>query len=120
MLRTLEVFTAAAEWGAKGGFSAADLEEALLAVFADLDRPLSPGGSGAQEFANWQQGLTLEIRQECRDRLLAVTRTDLMRVADLYLLEGKKQSAISVIASEETLLRANAEAKENPFTIEQI
>ena len=120
LLRTLEVFGAAAEWGAKGGFSAADLEEALLAVFADLDRPLSPGGRGAREFANWQQGLTLEIRQECRDRLLAVTRTDLMRVAGLYLLEGKKQSAVSVIAGEEALLRANAEGKENPFTIERI
>ena len=120
LLRTLEVFTAAAEWGASGGFSAADLEEALLAVFADLDRPLAPGGSGAREFANWQQGLTLQIRQECRERLLAVTRTDLMRVAGLYLLEGSKQSAISVIAGEETLLRANAEGKENHFTIARI
>jgi Zn-dependent M16 (insulinase) family peptidase len=64
--------------------------------------------------------LTLEIRQACRDRLLAVTRTDLMRVADLYLREGKKHSAISVIAGEETLLRANAEGKDNPFTIERI
>jgi Zn-dependent M16 (insulinase) family peptidase len=120
LLRTLEVFTAAAEWGANGGFSAADLEEALLAVFADLDRPLAPGGCGAREFANWQQGLTLEIRQECRDRLLAVTRPDLMRVAGIYLLDGKTQSAISVIAGEETLLRANAEGKENPFVIARI
>ncbi len=120
LLRTLEVFVAAAEWGAKGGFSAADLEEALLAVFADLDRPLSPGGCGAQEFANWQQGLTLEIRQECRDRLLAVTRSDLMRVAELYLLEQRSQSAISVIAGEETLLRANAETKEQPFSLARI
>jgi Zn-dependent M16 (insulinase) family peptidase len=120
LLRTLDVFVAAAEWGASGGFSAADLEEALLAAFADLDRPLSPGGSGAQEFANWQQGLTLKIRQECRDRLLAVTRKDLMAVAGHYLLEGRAQSAISVIAGEETLLRANAEGKAPPFTIERI
>jgi hypothetical protein len=120
LLRTLEVFVAAAEWGARGGFSAADLEEALLAVFADLDRPLSPGGCGAQEFANWQQGLTLEIRQECRDRLLAVTRSDLMLVADRYLLAGRSKSAISVIAGEEALLRANAEGKESPFTIARI
>ncbi|MDO9081638.1 MAG: insulinase family protein [Desulfuromonadales bacterium] len=120
LLRTLEVFVAAAEWGAKGGFSAVDLEEALLAVFADLDRPLSPGGRGAQEFANGQQGLTLEIRQESRDRLLTVTRSDLMRVAELYLLEGRSQSAISVIASEETLLSANAETKEGPFTLARI
>lgn len=120
LLRTLDVFVAAAQWGASGGFSAADLDEALLAVFADLDRPLSPGGSGAQEFANWQQGLTLQVRQKCRDRLLAVTRSDLMRVAELYLLEGRAQSAISVIAGEETLLRANAEAKEHPFTIARI
>ena len=120
LLRTLEVFIAAAEWGAKGGFSATDLEEALLAVFADLDRPLSPGGRGAQEFANWQQGLTLQLRQECRDRLLAVSRGDLMRVAELYLLKGRSQSAISVIASEEALLRANAEMKEQPFTLARI
>lgn len=120
LLRTLDVFVAAAEWGASGGFSAADLEEALLAVFADLDRPLSPGGSGSQEFANWQQGLTLEVRQAFRGRLLAVTRNDLMRVAELYLLEGRAQSAISVIAGEETLLRANAESKDLSFTIERI
>lgn len=120
LLRTLEVFTSAAEWGASGGFSTSDLEESLLAVFADLDRPLSPGGCGAQEFANLQQGLTLEIRQECRDRLLSVTRSDLMRVADLYLLSGQEVSAISVIASEDALLRANAETEGLPFTIERI
>lgn len=120
LLRTLEVFADAAEWGAKGAFSDADLEEALLAVFADLDRPLAPGGSGAQEFANWQQGLTLEMRQEYRDRLLVVTRSDLMRVAEFYLVEGKGLSAVSVIASEDVLLRANAEGRGAPFTIERI
>ena len=120
LLRTLDVFTAAVQWGADGEFSATDLEEALLAVFADLDRPLSPGGSGAQEFANRQQGLTLEVRQECRDRLLAVTRKDLMRVAGEYLLGGSGKSAVSVIAGEEALLKANQSAKDHPFTLARI
>jgi len=117
--RTLRVYDDALAWVVSGAFTTNDLDEALLAVFADLDRPLSPGGRGNREFDNLQQGLTQELRQRHRDRLLAVDRDDLLRVARRHLLEGAV-SAVSVLGAEESLLRANQELGAAALLIERV
>jgi hypothetical protein len=109
LTQTVRVYDAAAQWAADGAFTDEEIDEAVLAVFSDLDRPLSPGGRGHQEFANTRQGLTRQMRQTLRAGVLTTTREDLQRVAQSYLVEGRQQSAISVIAGEEALLKANTE-----------
>ena len=37
------------------------LQEAILASFGELDRPLSPGGRGHREFLYARQGVTLAM-----------------------------------------------------------
>ena len=109
ILRTLNVYDDAVEWVISGDFSDESIKEAILAVFSDLDRPLSPSGQAAQEFANLRQGLTLEMRNELRGKLLAVDRKALISAAETYLRQDVADHAVSVLAGEAALEKANAE-----------
>jgi len=104
--RTLDVYEQALQWVEKGDFDQEKIKEAVLAVFSALDRPLSPGGLGAHEFANSLQGLTLDIRQQFRERLLAVTKEQLIRVARTYLTDKLSDSPVSILSNEEILRKA--------------
>jgi len=103
---TLEVFEKAVDWAVAGRFTDEDIKEAILALFSDLDRPLSPGGRGSREFANLRQGLSLEMRNRYRARLLALGREELTRSAKLYLRDGWERRSVTVISSEEALKKA--------------
>ncbi len=120
LTRTLGVYRQAVDWALAGSFSRDDVKEAILAVFGGLDRPLSPGGRGNREFANQLQGLTLEMRQQLRERVLAVDREALTAAAARYLLEGWRNSAVAVVSGEEQLRQANDELVEDKLTIEKI
>jgi len=121
LARTLRVFDEAANWAAGGHFDTQGIDEAVLAVFGDLDRPLAPGSRGAREFANLRQGMTLELRQQLRQRILAVDRKQLMAAAENYLVVGRTDSVVSVIGGEGALLAANRElAAEEKLEVERI
>ncbi len=109
IVRTLEVYDRAIEWAANGKFDQQQIEEAVLSVFADLDRPLSPGGRGSHEFANLLQGLGPEKRQQLRQKVLAATRADLARAAQVWLADNREQGAVAVIAGRDMLEAANRE-----------
>ncbi|MCK4690497.1 MAG: peptidase M16, partial [Desulfuromonadales bacterium] len=118
ILRTLEVYDQAIDWAAAGEFPADSVKEAILAVFSDLDKPLSPAGLGAQEFANLRQGMTLEMRNKLRRQLLAVDAAALQRVAETYLQKGS--SAVSVLAGEAALQQANEQLGEMALELRKI
>ncbi len=118
ILRTLDVYDQAIDWVVQGEFSAETLKEAILAVFSDLDKPLSPAGSGAQEFANLRQGMTLQMRNRMREKLLAVDAAALQAVAQKYLQQG--QSAVSVLAGETALKQANEQLGDKTLELRKI
>lgn len=120
IVRTLNVFDDAINWAVAGHFNAQAVDEAVLAVFSDLDRPLSPGSRGSREFANQLQGLSEGLRQQFRERVLAVRTTDLTRVAERYLLMKRSQSAVTVIAGRDMLEKANLELQGDSLEIEAI
>jgi len=103
LLRTLEVYNQAVEWVGSGEFSEEMLQEAILAAFGELDRPLSPGGRGHREFLYHQQGVTLAMRQDFRDRLLACDREAIRRVAASCFAGEQARCAIGILAGEELL-----------------
>ena len=105
ILRTLQVYDDAVDWAVAGDFPDDSLKESILAVFGDLDKPLSPAGAGAEEFANIRQGMTLEMRNRMRQQLLAVDVAALQRVAGKYLKNGV--SSVAVLAGEPALQQAN-------------
>ena len=115
--RTLQVYDDAVHWAVAGEFSDEAINEALLSVFSNLDRPLSPGSRGNHEFSNLRQGLTLEMRQQYRRNLLATTRDDLQRVAKKYMLENPTDPVDSILASEDKL---KSELDETVITINRV
>ncbi|MEA3544526.1 MAG: insulinase family protein, partial [Thermodesulfobacteriota bacterium] len=46
IVRTLQVYNQAIDWAVAGDFPPDSIKEAVLAVFGDLDKPLSPAGAG--------------------------------------------------------------------------
>ncbi len=118
--RTLKVYDDAVAWAISGKFDDEAIKEAILAVFGDLDRPLSPGGKGHREFANQRQGLSLEMRNEQRRRILAIDRATLVAAAEKYLRQGRPNSSVAVVAGEEALKKANAELGGEALEIRQI
>ena len=109
LLRTLEVYRQAIDWACQGEFTGEMLREAILAVFSELDRPLSPGGRGHREFLCQQQGLTMALRQAMRDSILAVSRADLAAAAHRHLRSGFDASAVGVLAGDALLETARPE-----------
>lgn len=120
LVRTLKVYRDAVDWAVGGQFSDSEIKEAILAVFGDLDRPLSPASKGLREFGCRQQQLTLEMRQGLRSRVLATDRAGLQRVASQYLDAGWDRSAVGVVSAEETLRQANLELPGLQLTIDRI
>ena len=119
LVRTLNVFDQAIDWAVAGGFAAESVKEAILAVFSDLDKPLSPAGAGAQEFANLRQGMTLEMRNLMRQRLLAVDAEALQRVARTHL-QNSAQNAVAVLAGEAALKMANEQLGDQSLALKKI
>jgi Zn-dependent M16 (insulinase) family peptidase len=117
LTRTLNVYDDAINWAVAGDFSGEAVKEAILAVFSDLDKPLSPAGCGAHEFANIRQGMTHEMRNTMRQRLLKVDSAKLQDVAKRYLQDAT--GAVAVLAGESALQQAN-EQLEEPLDIIKI
>ncbi len=118
IVRTLQVYEDAIDWAVAGDFPDDSLTESILAVFGDLDKPLSPAGIGGEEFANIRQGMTLEMRNQLRQQLLNVNVAALQRVADRYLKNGI--SSVAVIGGETALQQANEQLGKHPLDLQKV
>lgn len=103
---TLQDFDASIHWLLSTQHKADQLEEALLGIFADMDKPRSPAGEARQAFHNALYGRTPAQRQQLRERLLAVSIADLQRVAEQYLVS--ERASTSVIAPSNKAEQASA------------
>jgi len=120
LLRTLGVYRQAIDWIGSSEFTDEMLQEAILAAFGELDRPLSPGGRGHREFLYARQGVTLAMRQDFRDRLLACDRATILRVAATYLTDERADSAIGILAGDELLTDAHPELEKISTRFERL
>lgn len=84
----------------------AHLEEAILGVISDLDRPSSPAGQAIGTYFGTRHGRDPEQRRRYRRAVLGVTRDDLRRVAEDYLVPERARDA--VVTSEDLLAREPA------------
>ena len=79
----------------------AHLEEAILGVISDLDRPGSPAGQAIGSYFGRRHGRDPDVRRRYRKAVLTVTLGDLRRVADRYLVPERARDA--VVTSESLL-----------------
>ncbi|MDV2081215.1 insulinase family protein [Marinobacter xestospongiae] len=103
---TLTDFDQALDWLQTEDHDPQALEESILGVIGQLDKPRSPAGEARHAFQNRLFGRTPEQQARFRERVLAVTMDDLKRVANTWLTPEK--ASIAVVTSADR--RAEAEA----------
>ena len=81
----------------------AHLEEAILGVISDLDRPSSPAGEAIGSYFAARHGRDPAQRRRYRQAVLGVTLDDLRRVTERYLRPERARDA--VVTSEDLLDR---------------
>jgi len=103
LLDTLADFDRAIDWMLETRHRYDALEQAILGVIGNLDKPGSPAGEAKQHYHNNLFGRTHAQREEFRRRVLALELDDLRRVATSYL---RPQSASTAVITN----KANFEA----------
>lgn len=108
ILSTLNAFDTAIERLLKGDFEDIDLEESKLEMIQGLDVPAAPGSRGDLAYGALREGRTLEIRQAFRDRILSLTREDVIGAVQRQIVPNMASAATVVFAGKELLEKENA------------
>lgn len=91
---TLDDFDQSLTWLEEEDHDAQELEESILGVIGQLDRPRSPAGAARHAFHNQLFGRSPEQRSRFRERVLAVTIDDMKRVARTWLVQDQASTAV--------------------------
>src|SRR5690606_38137820 len=95
---TLEDFDGSVAWLLKEQQDLEDLEQAILGVIGQIDKPRSPAGEAKSAFHSNLFGRSPAQRRRFRERILQVTLDDLRRVAETYL--KPELASVAVITGE--------------------
>lgn len=91
---TMRIMAGAGQWARDRTWSTQDLEEAKLSVFQGYDAPQSVSHEGMRLFLS---GITDDMLQTRRERLLDVTTDQVQRVADEFLVKRASESSIAIL-----------------------
>lgn len=91
---TLNDFDQSISWLLEKPLGDDKVEEAILGVIGSLDKPGSPAGEAIQAFHSELNGRSKASMVEFRNRVLAVTDSDLKRVTSEYLRPEAAQTAV--------------------------
>ena len=91
---TLNDFDKSITWMLSTAVSAQGLEEAILGVVSSIDKPGSPAGEAKQDYHSNIFGRTIAERRQFRQRVLAVTEADLLRVCETYFTNTEASVAV--------------------------
>lgn len=91
---TLADFDASLAWVQNQDHSDESVEEAILGVISQLDRPRSPAGEARHAYHSRLFGRTSEQQQRFRERVLSVTLADMCAVARRWLDPANASTAV--------------------------
>lgn len=94
---SLATFKKAGEFARDRAWSDREIEESKLSTFQGIDAPTSVSTDGSKQFI---YGITEEMDQQMRGRLLEVTKDDVQRVAQKYLAEVSEHNKSTAILGE--------------------
>jgi Zn-dependent M16 (insulinase) family peptidase len=101
LAETLADFDRATTWLMEERHEERQLEEAVLRVLSDIDRPESPAGEAVVAYFGSRHGRTPAHRRAIRRAVMKVGMQDLRRVAERYLVRGT--ASVAVISNDKTL-----------------
>lgn len=115
---TLKIMTESGRWAAERAWTEGELEEAKLSVFQSVDAPQSVAEEGMTLFS---EGITDDMRQVQRERLLDVDAQAVKRVAEMYLVEAleKEMTAVSAVVGARGEWVGKEEWAELPMSVEE-
>jgi presequence protease len=120
IVETLKVYDAAADFIRTGKYSAEDVQEAILQVCSEIDKPDPPGPAARKAFYRKLVSLSDEIRSQFKARLLTLKRRDVKQTAEKYFDKQSAPRAVAAISNAEKLKEANQQLADHPFKLYQI
>lgn len=91
-----------------GDFEESDLEEAKLEIIQGLDSPVAPGSRGDVAYSWYRSGKTPEIRQAYREKLLGLTRQDVIDATRRQIAANIGKGSTVIFAGKDLLEKENA------------
>ena len=92
---TLSTFQRAGSFARDKQWSSRELEESKLGIFQQIDAPTSVSSEASKEF---MYGITEDMDQQMRERLLDVTKDHVQKVAQKYLVDlPEDQRAVCIL-----------------------
>jgi presequence protease len=111
---TMQVIQNAGKFAQHKEWTSRELEEGKLGVFQQIDAPTSVQSDGSQDF---MYGITEDMDQKMRERLLDVTKEDIQEVAQKYLIDASAdQRAVCVLGGKNSSLGSDWEVKNLQMT----
>jgi presequence protease len=107
ILSSINAFYAALNSLLEGDFEDIDLDEAKLELIQSLDMPAAPGSRGDIAYGALREGRTLEIRQAFRNRLLSLTKGEIIDAVQRQIVPQMASAATVVCAGKELLEKEN-------------
>ena len=101
-------------------YSNEDIKEAILQICSEIDKPDPPGSAAKKAFFRKIVSLSDETREQFKKKLLALTRDQVITVAEKYFDDSYGKQAVAVISSEDRLKAANEKLADNPLELFRI
>jgi len=120
IVSTLNAYDNAAAFIRSGNFSDEDVNEAVLQVCSEIDKPDPPGPAARKAFYRKIISLSDEMRTRYKTELLALNRSKVMQAAEKYFDRQDTQKAVAVISGEDKINAANAKLGERPLGLHRI
>ncbi|KAL8714659.1 MAG: hypothetical protein Q9220_001608 [cf. Caloplaca sp. 1 TL-2023] len=113
---TFNIINDAGRWARDKEWTDQDLEEAKLSVFQGVDAPESVSEEGMTRFLS---GIDEDMEQRKREQLLDVTKTDVVEVAQKYLVDGMAKARCAVLGEEKSLFQGTQGWTTRPLQVGQ-
>jgi hypothetical protein len=107
IINTLGVYARAAEFIQSGRFADADIDEAVLQVCSEIDKPDPPGPAARKAFYRKIISLDDDARLRFKQRLLTLTRQQVLDAAGKHFDPSHSRRGVAVISGENLLQKAN-------------
>jgi Zn-dependent M16 (insulinase) family peptidase len=91
---SMKIMAEAGQWARDRAWTPQDLEEAKLSTFQGYDAPQSVSREGTRLFLS---GVTDDMLQTRRERLLDVTAEQVQAVADQFLVKRAEESSVAIL-----------------------
>jgi len=120
IVSTMKVYDNARVFIKSENYSNEDIKEAILQVCSEIDKPDPPGSAARKAFFRKIVSLSDDTRKQFKKKLLALTRDQVMNVAEKYFNDSYDKQAVAVISSEDRLKAANEKLADNPLELFRI